>query len=339
MNATLVPASTSQRDELHTSSSSRPPALPLSFSTPTWRLRGKEGRTPPISQPMKTPQRLSPSRLPTDVQRAFGLIKNTAVGFDRITFWVDHPAPDIPVNEIKRHCADLTVNDGKSVLFHPVWQTEIEIFQPSREALSLLAEAIGTRHRAQLSYAELAIDWLVANRAAAYATRNFLLAHMHVPYLRHGVTFIDTTAYFAPRADRNSMKRARNVALYDDRTSKLWPARQLRSPCCHLEYRLHGVGTLADYGLLTLADCADFDHRAFWAEHLHLCQLPKMAELGRWLDPSHAEVSDATLRKRAAQFLEQYSHRDIFVLQDCRRANPDIDKLLRPLSNDLFLPT
>ncbi|CAJ0724931.1 MULTISPECIES: hypothetical protein [Ralstonia] len=288
---------------------------------------------------MKTRLRTPPSKLPTEVKDALGLIKRVVTGFDRLTFWIDHPAPRIPVSGIERHCANLKVNAGKSLLFHPVWQTEIEIFQPSREALSVLVQAIGTRHRVQLSYSELALDWLVESRAAAYAIRNFLLAQMYVPYLRHDVTFAKTTAYFAPRADKNSLKSARNVALYDDSTSKLWAARQLRSPCCHLEHRLQGVETLAASGLLTLADCVDFDHRAFWAENLRLFRMPSKGDLGRWLDPDNADVSEAALRKRADRFLNQYRHNEAFVLQDCRREYPDIDKLLLPLANELFLPT
>ena len=96
---------------------------------------------------------------------------------------------------------------------------------------------------------------------------------------------------------------------------------------------------MAASGLLTLADCVDFDHRAFWAENLRLFRMPSKGDLGRWLDPDNADVSEAALRKRADRFLNQYRHNEAFVLQDCRREYPDIDKLLLPLANELFLPT
>ena len=288
---------------------------------------------------MKTQPHTPRSKLTTDVQRALDVIEQTVAGFDRITLWVDHPAPHVPVSKIKRCCADLKVNEGSSLLFHPVWQTKIELFQPSCGALSALDEALGTRHRTRLSYTELAIDWLVGNRTAAYTVRNFLLAHMYVPYFCHDVAFMGTTAYFAPRTESSWAKRARNITLYDDYLSKLWAVRQLHSPCCHLEYRLQGVGTLADYGLLTLSDSIQFNHHAFWRTHLRLHCLPKMVELGRWLDPDRANVSDAALRKRANLFLDQYRHNGTLVLQDCRREHPEIDDMLLPLSNAWFLPT
>lgn len=279
-----------------------------------------------------------PSKQPTAVKTALSLINRTVTGFDRLTFWVNHPAPSIPVHEIEHHCAKLNVVTGRSLPYHPMWQTQVDVFQPSDKALTLLAAAMGTRHAVRLSYAELAIDWLADTRTAAYSLRNFMLAHLHMPYLRHNVAFKRMTAYFAPRADQHAEKKARNVVLYADRTSKLWPAHELKSPCCHLEHRLHGVGTLANQGLLTLADFAQFDHRAFWAENLRLYCLPKMAELGRWLDPDNADVSPAALRKRANVFLNQYRHNEIFVLQNLWRDVREIANVLLPLTNELFLP-
>ncbi|MCT7313290.1 hypothetical protein N5J06_20135 [Ralstonia sp. CHL-2022] len=278
-----------------------------------------------------------PSKLPTDVKSALSLIKHTAIGFDRLTFHVDHPAPNIPASEIELHCTKLNVITGRSLPYHPIWQTRVDVFQPSNKALSLLAKAMGTRHAARLSYAEPAIDWLVDNDDAAYSLCKFFLEHLHVPYLRHDVAFFKETAYFAPRADQHAEKNARNVVLYADRASKLWPAHELKSPCCHLEYRLHGVGTLANQGLLTLADCVQFDHRAFWAENLRLYCLPKMAELGRWLDPDNIDVTDSALRKRANVFLDQYRHHEIFVLQNLWRDVPETADVLLPVANELFL--
>ena len=283
---------------------------------------------------------LSPSKLPAEIRNALDLIKQTVTGFDRVTFLVDHPKPDIPASEIERHCSRLTITVGRSLSYHPMWQTTVDVFQPSDTAFSLLATAMGTRHATRLRYAELAIDWLVDTPTDAYSFRRFILGHVHVPYLRHNVGFAGMTAYFSPRTDQDTKKKnARNIVLYADRTSKLWSARQLHSPCCHLEYRLQGAGTLAAYGLLTLADCAHFDHHAFWAKNLRLYHLPKMAELGRWLRPDSVDMTDAALRKRANLFLSQYRHNETFVLQNCWRDAPGIDKLLQPLPNELFLPT
>lgn len=278
----------------------------------------------------------SPAKWPVEVQRTRDGITRTAAGFDRLTFWVDHPAPDIPVSRVQRYCGDVTITNCYSLPFHPVWQTEVKILQPSREALIELQRALESRHRIRMGYAELAFDWLVASREAAYVLYRFIVKHMRVPYLRHAVTFEEETAYFAPRAAHDLSKNVRNVVLYADRPSKLWAARQDRSPCCHLEHRFQGVDTLAQRGLLSLEDCIRFDHRAYWTEHLRLFRLPSKVKLGRWLNPDSIDVSGTALAKRADRFLDRYSHGDIFVLQDCWRENQSIANMLTQIDNALF---
>ncbi|RQY16666.1 hypothetical protein DF118_06120 [Burkholderia stagnalis] len=271
-----------------------------------------------------------------EVQRARDVITRTVEGFDRLTFWIDHPAPEIPVSRVQRHCEKVTITNCYSLPFHPVWQTQVMLFQPSRQALIELQHAFESRHRIRMGYAELALDWLVADRDAADTLYSFVLKHMRVPYLRHAVAFEEGTAYFAPRATDDLSKSARNVALYADRPSKLWSARQERSPCCHLEHRFQGVDVLAQRGLLSLEDCIRFDHRGYWAEHLRLFRLPSKVELGRWLNPDSIDVSGTALANRADRFLDRYRHGDTFVLQDCWRENPTIANALMPIDNELF---
>ncbi|MBJ9732222.1 hypothetical protein I5695_25920 [Burkholderia cenocepacia] len=271
------------------------------------------------------------------VRRACDAITRSVTGFDRLTCWIDHPAPDIPVSLVQQHCGEMTITNCYSLPFHPVWQTEVKIFQPSREALIELQRALRSRHRIRMGYAELAFDWLVADRDAADMLYRFILKHMRVPYLRHAVTFEEGTAYFAPRAADDLSKNVRNVVLYADRPSKLWAARQDRSLCCHLEHRFQGVYTLAQRGLLSLEDCIRFDHRAYWAEHLRLFRLPSKVDLGRWLNPDSIDVSDTALAKRTDRFLGRYSYGDTFVLQDCWRGNPSIASVLTPIDNAPFL--
>ncbi|RQQ31938.1 hypothetical protein [Burkholderia stagnalis] len=278
----------------------------------------------------------SHTKRPVEMQRALDAIMRTATGFDRLTCWIDHPAPDIPVPLVRRYCGKMTITNCYSRPFHPVWQTEVKIFQPSREALIELQRALESRHRIRMGYAELAFDWLVADRAAADMLYRFILKHMRVPYLRHAVTFEEGTAYFAPRTADDLSKNVRNVVLYADRPSKLWAARQDHSPCCHLEHRFQGVDTLAQRGLLSLEDCIRFDHRAYWAEHLRLFRLPSKVELGRWLNPDSIDVSGTALANRADRFLDRYSHGDTFVLQDCWRENQSIANTLTQIDNALF---
>lgn len=277
------------------------------------------------------------TKRPVEVQRARDAITRSVTGFDRLTCWIDHPAPDIPISLVQQHCREVTIKNCYSRQFHPIWQTEVMLFQPGRQALIEFQHALGARHRIRMAYAELAFDWLVANSDAADMLYRFIMKHMRVPYHRHGVTFEEGTAYFAPRASDDLSKNVRNVVLYADRPSKLWAVRQDHSPCCHLEHRFQGVDTLAQRGLLSLEDCIRFDHRAYWAEHLRLFRLPSKVELGRWLNPDSIDVSPTALAKRADRFLDRYSHRDTFVLQDCWGENPSIVNVLTQIENAPFL--
>ncbi|MFM0504284.1 response regulator [Paraburkholderia caffeinilytica] len=290
----------------------------------------------PSRIPMKLPQRKSPATIPVEVRRVLDLILSSVMAFDRLTCWIDHPAPDIPIAQIKPHCADLKVLNCRSSQFHPVWQTQVQILQPGRQALIELQRAVGARYRVRLSYAEPALDSLVNDRNAAETIRLFMLKHLRVPYMRHAVRFEQATAYFARRASTDGKKTARNLVLYADGTSKLWPLRELKSPCCHIEYRLQGVDTLAEYGLLSLTDCIRFDHQAFWTENLRLFRLPSHVQLGRWINPKTGDVTDTALANRAKRFFARYSHGDAFVLQDCWRETPRIAHVLTPVDNKLF---
>lgn len=124
-----------------------------------------------------------------------------------------------------------------------------------------------------------------------------------------------------------------NFVIYSDK-----PSKETGRSCCHLEWRLSGVAALESIGLISLAEFIDFDHRDFWSKRLDLFSPPSKAELGRWLDPNHANVSANMLTKRANKFRQSYLHNGTFILQSCFVENREIDELLVPVDDALFLP-
>lgn len=259
------------------------------------------------------------------------------MGFDRLTIWTNHPAPNIPTQSIEPHCRKLKVRGGHSQKFNPEWQTEIRFFQPGRQALIELQSALGPRCRTCVRYAEPAADWLANSTADADAIYDFMLERLRVPYMRQPVRFKESTAYFARRSSADGTKAGTNVVMYADRPSKLWPAHQRARFCCHLEYRLQGIEILTQHGLLSLSDCIGFDHHAFWRENLRLFALPKKVELGYQLAACAADVSDTALRKRANLFLDRFRHGNAIVLQDCWRENSMIGDLVTGIDNAPFI--
>ncbi len=259
------------------------------------------------------------------------------MGFDRITILVDHPAPEISHRKITQHCRKLEILDSNSQKYHPGWQTIIRLYQPTRRALIELQAQLGPRCRTYVRYAELAFDLITSGFRSSGIIHDFMLEHFRLPYVRQSVWFEKGTAYFARRASSDGKKVGANFVIYSDKPSKLKRFRDKGQPCCHLEYRFQGVEMLAQHGLLTLSDCIDFDHQAFWRDNLRLYMLPKKVELGRRLDPRGTQVSDTALTKRANTLLGRYRYGEAVVLQDLWREQPLIAKLVKPIDNSLFI--
>ena len=279
-----------------------------------------------------------PTRLSTEMLNVLNLIiARPVMGFDRVSFVMDHPSPDIRLPLIGRHCNSITLKPCEPQKYHPMWQSHVDLFQPSAQALNLICQFIGNRYRVSLNYAEIAIDFLTETSGDAAEVHRFMLEHMTVPYLRHDVTHMGGTAYFAPRSMSSGTATPHNVVIYSDRPSKLRSVAYLCQPCCHLEHRLVGLAEMENHGFFSLTDCAQFDHEAFWHKNLHLSQLPAKVDLGRWLDPENSNVSGTALRKRADKFLDAYRYNGTLILQDCLHDNGDLKPLMRSIKSADFL--
>jgi hypothetical protein len=277
----------------------------------------------------------APSKLPSSTRASLALIKSNVRAFDRITVWIDHPAPDISLQHIGRYCGGDPVIEGcKSLPGHPMWQTEIRLFQPAPKALCILREALGG-NASKVTYAEIAIDWITCDSGDALKLQNYLLRHLRVAHLRHVVLFHVDTAYYGPRSSSHLERRHHNVVLYSDMPSKLWPTATAGRPCCHLEHRFSGIDACRAVGLNTVSDCALFDHRAFWSQHLTLFDFRK-TDIGRVVAPDPS-VSDSMLRMHADTFLKKHTHDGNLVLQNCVLSNRKIVRVLKPLDQQHFV--
>jgi hypothetical protein len=253
--------------------------------------------------------------------------------FDRLKFRTDHPEPHMPAELRKYMVAPQGLRNAKNK-FRPVWESKFDLLQPTAELLREFIDAIGTRYRVEPCEAELNMDWITRTAKEAKQLQEFTLERVVAPNLRGPVYIDGGTAYFGRLSDDNGNKRPRNFVIYADQ-----PSKRANAPCCHLEWRFNGPAPLAAIGLYSLEDCINFDHHQFWAKHLHLFALPSLADIARWLAPEGADLSAKTLTKRANAFKDKYRLHGAFILQDCRRENPMIDRILTPVDNALFIPT
>lgn len=272
----------------------------------------------------------SPSRLPRKIQNALSLVDGVVLAYDRLHFWLDHPLPAIPS---ALHEDDRVKVIARSMQYHPVWQTKIELLQPDVELLAACSGMIGSRYRTELSKAEIKLDLLTRTRSDAKHLQAIFLEHLLIESSSYPVKIEKGTAYFKPPTNAHGNPSPFNFVVYSDN-----PNKETGRPCCHLEWRVSGAAALENIGLITLENCTGFNHRDFWSKRLHLFTCPSKAAIGRWLQPDNADVSPTMLTNRADKFLKPHLHNSTLILQNCFVENPDLIELLTPVNNALFLP-
>lgn len=282
--------------------------------------------------------KFSPSRLPADMRSALGCIKSCVCAFDRLTIYVDDATlPSSLGVDLKADCRDVKVL-AEDNPYHRIWNTKIELYQPTPQALYALHETLGCRNTSKVSYAEIAIDWLTQSRQLASHLGGYLLEHLRVPSARTDIHFEEETAYFNPRSTARGKRTPHVTVLYTDKPSKLLAGKYVL-PCCHLEHRVQGHPACSKVGLNTIADCMDFDHVGFWRDALRLCDFESKAALGAIL-ASNPNVSGTALRQRAEAFLKPHRadghYAGHYVLQNCIKTKPEISKALRRIDNRHF---
>lgn len=274
------------------------------------------------------------SKLSADTQAALARIEFHICAFDRITFWLDHPAPDLPIKQIANLCGKQPlIREGRSLPHHPFWQCEVVLLQPTVQALEIVRDALDGII-SKVTYVELASDWITVSRRDALELQRYFLRHLRVARIRQPVKCDVDTAYFKRRTSKQRERSGLNAVLYADKTSKF---ASTRHPCCHLEYRFSGVSACRGVGLNNVADCVSFDHLDFWSRHLTLFDFSSKVALGKIVAPD-PEVSDSALRKHADRFLlaNSYDGRH-YVLQNCVLSKRNVLHSLTPIDHRHFL--
>lgn len=249
------------------------------------------------------------------------------LAFDRIRIGIDSPNLSGPVKRLRREC-----RGGMKIMlghqrFNPVWKCQLDLLQPSTEALDALIDCLGHNTASQVCYAELALDIIVRTRGAARALQRQLAERLVMLNQRDLVHVEQGTIYYSRRTGESGGKRGRVGVMYSDRRSKL-ASDFAGQPCVHIEIRLSGKAALASIGLASVSDLVGFDHRRFWSGAAALLELPSTKkDLGLLLGP--ADVSDSALRKRADKFRDSCSVGKQFFMHNAVRLH---DGLFRALA-------
>lgn len=282
-------------------------------------------------------KKTAPSRIPADMKKIVNVVQHCVCGFDKLQIHIDRTFSDSEVMVLKRllrrHCKEIRVSTLRNI-YQPIWETTIDLSQPTIIALKLLNEAIWIRGMSRISYVEIAIDWLTNNPCDAQLIAGYLVEHLYIPYIRSEAYIFESTVYFNRRENNEGNRNSKIPALYADKPSKLL-ARKYPEPCCHFEHRLSGSPECSKAGLNTISDCINFDHEYYWLNSLRLFDISK-TDIGRVITPN-PNISEVALRNCARQFLKFHQNygdtEKFYVLQNCLITKVALKKIINPIDN------
>lgn len=303
----------------------------------------------------------SKSYLSKEIADARRLVRHIQHGYDRMTLWIDSSDPDLlPITLINSLCEGGAKLFPRSLGFHPVWKLKLQMLQPTRKALTVVRDALGTEHNVLITKIEVTVDFITRSSSEASEIEAFLLEHLVVPHWRNEVRLeaeYGTIHHFAPRyagpegsdagsdpeededrdpANETRRVRGRNFGLYADKESKL-PGPWAGRACAHFESRLSGSKAIKEAGIGSMSDLLAFDHPGYWARTIRLKRIESLLALGRWTDVDEPEVSDEMLRRRAHQYLNSFRLAGgQFVMQNALLANRTLSDVLVDVPVALF---
>ena len=175
------------------------------------------------------------------------------------------------------------------------------VHQPTSRALEVIA---GLGEQARISQVHIALDLTVSSKDEAELLRRHLAARLLVSDRPKTPTYEvkESTTYF-----NRHMAAGVEVALYADRLSK-----GSGEPCCHVEWRIKGAGTLRKFGLESAEKIANLKLQPFWQGVLRLSRAPTVDRLA---EARERELRDRGLpvqsaRQDAAELLSSVAGKD-----------------------------
>jgi hypothetical protein len=245
-------------------------------------------------------------------------------GYDRLTIFLDYSELPLLASDLERHCKKIVI-EGRQMKNNARWKCCLNIFQPTRQCLVLLAKGLGHDVSSIVTYVEIACDLPGGSKRQLLARRNSFLESAKMRY-QHQEVVLDrrgTTYYYGRRTDGET-RRPNVLAVYADRPSKLNNARPPEDapPCLHIEWRVTGSAALAAHGIVSLDDLIQFHFLRFLGKNIRFYQIPKPTPLGVLLAKACGvdhRVSGSALRKRAAQWRMKHSIDKNFVMHNALR--------------------
>lgn len=257
------------------------------------------------------------TRLKTQIAAA---IRHLAYGFDRQDYLLNNSQPDLDMARLRRHCRLCNLHDHKDD-FHPIWTTELRVFQPDPVFPRVLKEVVASRYMLQLQYIEAACDFITKSTEKSNAMLDLLIEHVLLNHSRRPILKDHDVFYWAGR------KAGVNIAAYADKPSKIhspWAGRS----CAHMELRIQGPQALARFGLFGVEDLLRFNHLAAWNQVTSFAYVPSKTAMGHVLRDGEGVADDTALRASAG-YMKQCAVEGRESLHNAVVANRKVRKVLQ----------
>ncbi len=241
--------------------------------------------------------------MPRDTfETLLSLIKN--YGFkprfyiDRLHLYVDARVSETELLKLeKRRQANILIQPC-TLEGHIYVNRKIELYQLGKGSLQSLKRLCESDGDYKITYLELAMDFYSESQSDIDLLRQFFNKHLvqlkksqrskKLPY------FCDVKETYYYNKEKDSIR----LAVYSDKPYRWKPSLF----CVHIEYRYSGLKALKSLGILTAKDIVDFDHIAYWKQHLDL-RRPNIKAIGE--HRAKMKMSDNALNKKGNKFFDE----------------------------------
>jgi len=250
--------------------------------------------------------------------------------FDRVTMYLDANTRE----EYLTNIMDANPNNKitmKEMTPNSHLDRYLELFQPKDIQFEELKAISGN---CAITYVEFAIDFMTYDAQTLENLKYFFKRHVVHPTIKgktrifyhynfkgsNGGGGLNETNYSSSEEDDQRMVEYIDDEARNDPDQK----------CQHVEYRIRGLNSVKNQGIITINNLLNFDHMPLW-DHLLDIRKYNLTELGRLLDPSLPSSENAPTRKTFHKRGNKESD-SIISLQSYLKNNPERESAFKEIN-------
>jgi hypothetical protein len=227
--------------------------------------------------------------------------------YDRVKLYVDSSNRKAKIEKI---CPNKEQHKiiPRTLLHYDTMNLMIDAHQPDKLYFRRLNNAL--RGDYLVNYVEFAMDILCKNKKQVTKLRKLLNGLLIFERKRSDIRFyhkkVKNIHYFGNRFEHSDIS-----VIYSDLPSKLDENRN----CVHIEMRLYGSTTIKGFGIYTIQDLIEFQHKNIWDKYLDLRDV-NYNKLGRLSAKAKGSLVDSSHWRHGQKMFNKYcSVQELLMLE------------------------